>query len=240
MYFPVFFWDTVGKNTQIHLVFPFQDLWNSHGPPPGPSKPAAVRFLHRYINSCSLCCSAEADAAWRKQSWEAGGVNNTHLEVCRSVARCDTLKTHLASVRWCPLTSAFPPSTPWGWKHVEGKCKSRTWRIALSPLCRAERTGSEREEISQRCLVLVFQIVVPSRWMAAEQRCCRAEHLSHKPGSLLGRFLFLYSEQFHFSAITLLVGASYPGTILSDVFLQKKKTTVGPLHSSQIFYCKGF
>lgn len=28
-----------------------------------------------------------------------GGVNNTHLEVCRSVARCDTLKAHLASMR---------------------------------------------------------------------------------------------------------------------------------------------
>lgn len=76
--------------------------------------------------------------------------------------------------------------------------------MAQQPLCRAERTGSEGAEISQRCLVLVFQIVVASRWTAAEQRRCRAEHLSHKPGSLLGRFLFLI----HFITITLLVGAS--------------------------------
>lgn len=82
-------------------------------------------FLRRYINSCSLCCSTEADAAWRKQSWQARGVNNTHLEVCHAVARCDTLKAHSTSSRWCPLT--FPPSALWGRKHVKEKWKSRTW-----------------------------------------------------------------------------------------------------------------
>lgn len=68
-------------------------------------------FLHWYINSCSLRCFTGADAARKKTKRAGQGVNDTHLEVCRAVARCVTLKVHLASTRCCSLTSLpFTPS----------------------------------------------------------------------------------------------------------------------------------